>query len=102
MDTKIDAAGSKELLDRLSNIRESGAEDISYKRAREALTEALTCHVGTERTTTRPLDVVNQKLDELKLKRKGIIEERERLLEAYEKLNRLVSFKSPLKRESTH
>ncbi|NLP13118.1 MAG: AAA family ATPase [Clostridium sp.] len=98
MDTKIDAAGSKELLDRLSNIRESGAEDISYKRAREALTEALTCHVGTERTTTRPLDVVNQKLDELKLKRKGIIEERERLLEAYEKLNRLVSFKKSLEK----
>jgi DNA repair exonuclease SbcCD ATPase subunit len=96
MDTKIDAAGSKELLDRLSNIRESGAENVSYKRAREALTEALTFHVGTERTTTRPLDVVNQKLDGLNLRRKGIIEERERLLEAYEKLNGLLRFKKSL------
>lgn len=96
MDTKIDTMGSKELLDKLSNIRESGAEDVSYKRAREALMEALTGYVGTERTTTRPLDVVNQKLNELKLKREGIIGERERLLEAYKKLNELLCFKKSL------
>ena len=63
--TRIDTSASKDLIDRISNIRQSGAEDISYKNANAALREALKSQVGTDRSYTRPLDIINERLEEL-------------------------------------
>lgn len=89
MDTRIDAAGSRELVDKLTNIRETGSEEISLKRAREALKDSLINYVGTERSTTRPLDIVNLKLNELWQKKKYLIEEKEKIFDIEEKVRRL-------------
>ncbi len=75
--TKIDTASSKELIDRISNICQSGYEDISYKKAHTALKEALKSQVGTERSFTRPLDIINRRLSELWLIQKKLNEEEE-------------------------
>ena len=45
MNVRLDAEGRKELAGRLSNICESGFEDISYKKAKEVLKEALISYV---------------------------------------------------------
>jgi len=37
MDTKVDASGGRELVDKLANIRETGSEEVSLKKARELL-----------------------------------------------------------------
>jgi len=54
MDTKVDASGGRELVDKLANIRETGSEEVSLKKAREALKDSLINYVGTDRSTTRP------------------------------------------------
>ena len=74
---RIDNSASKDLIDRISNIKQSGSEDISYKKADTALKEALKQQVGTDRSYTRPLDIINKRLEELN-KAKLLIQERNR------------------------
>jgi len=80
--TRIDTSASKDLIDRISNIRQSGSEDISYKKADAALKEALKQQVGTERSYTRPLDIINKRLGELNETKTRIKDENKSLLEA--------------------
>ncbi len=89
--TKIDTASSKELIDRISNICQSGYEDISYKKAHTALKEALKSQVGTERSFTRPLDIINRRLSELWLVQKKLNEEEESQAAAKSELMRVDS-----------
>ncbi|PYG89024.1 AAA domain-containing protein [Ruminiclostridium sufflavum DSM 19573] len=79
---RLDTSGSKDLIDRISNIRESGSEDISYQKAEEALKEALKQQVGTDRSYTRPLDIINKRLEELNEGRLLIQEKNRSILEA--------------------
>ncbi len=87
METRIDEDGSKELLNRLTNVMESGFEDISYRRAEEALKEALKTEIGTGKTTTRPLDKINSRLEELLALKSEINQKRHSLFETEQELN---------------
>jgi len=89
--TRIDNSTSKDLIDRISNIRQSGSEDISYKRANTALKEALKQQVGTDRSYTRPLDLINKRLEELNTTQIRIQEENRSLLDARAKQEELAS-----------
>lgn len=89
--TRIDGTSSKDLIERISNIGQSGYEDISYKKAHMALKEALKSQVGTGRSYTRPLDLIDRRLEELyliesqvkdKARRKWEMENRLKELEA--------------------
>lgn len=80
--TRLDAPASKDLLERISNIRQSGFEDISYNRAAAALKNALKEQVGTDRSYTRPLDIINQRLEELYTAKKNLLENLKNLSEA--------------------
>ncbi|HEY5584448.1 MAG TPA: AAA family ATPase [Ruminiclostridium sp.] len=90
MGTRIDNSASKDLIDRISNIRQSGAEDISYNKANAALKEALKQQVGTDRSYTRPLDIINTRLDELNTTKNTIQDENKNLLDARIKQEDLV------------
>lgn len=74
MATKINTCDSKEVLDSLSNIYETGFEDVSYTGACEAIKEAMKRNVGTDKTSTRPLDKINSRLDKLNTKRMSLLE----------------------------
>jgi hypothetical protein len=76
MELKINEDGSKELLSRLANVSQTGFEDVSFKRAQEALKEALKESVGTDKTSTRPLDRVVERLEELDALKKNLIKRR--------------------------
>ncbi len=89
MGTRIDNSASKDLLDRISNIRQSGWEDISFKNANAALKEALKQQVGTDRSYTRPLDLINKRLGELSLLKTKMQEENKSLIESREKQKEL-------------
>jgi len=69
MDTKVDASGGRELVDKLA-ISERQARRKFPLKGKEALKDSLINYVGTDRSTTRPLDMVNLKLAELE-ERKG-------------------------------
>ncbi len=84
MGTRIDTSTSKDLVDRISNIQQSGFEDISYIKAQNALKEALKRQVGTDRSYTRPLDVINRRLTELQEKKVNLLNDERRLNELKE------------------
>lgn len=80
--TRIDNSDSKDLIDRISNMRQSGSEEISFKKANAALKEALKQQVGTDRSYTRPLDIINKRLGELNNSITIMQDENKKLLEA--------------------
>ncbi len=80
--SRLDNSASKDLIDRISNLRESGAEDVSFKKADVALRETLKQQVGTDRSSTRPLDIISKRLEELKKVRLKIQLRNERLAAA--------------------
>jgi uncharacterized protein YhaN len=79
LSSRLDSMGSKELISRLINANQTGFEDISFKNAQKALKEALIKNIGTERTSTRPLDKVNIRLAELKSLRGSLLDKRNSL-----------------------
>jgi len=80
MESRIDEDAGKELVGRLVNVSQTGFEDVSFRNAQKALKEALKSNVGTGRTSTRPLDKVAERLEELESLKKGLIKKREDLL----------------------
>jgi DNA repair exonuclease SbcCD ATPase subunit len=60
----VDSEGKKVLAERMMNIRQSGDEEVSYRKAVKALKEAQLSYVGSERSTTRPLNIVSSRLDQ--------------------------------------
>lgn len=89
MGTRIDNSSSKDLIDRISNIRQSGSEEVSYNKANAALKEALKQQVGTDRSYTRPLDLINKRLSELNTAKIRIQDENKNLIEAHIKQEEL-------------
>lgn len=103
MSTRFNAGESKEVLERLSNISETGFEEVSFKTAHDAIKEALKNYVGTDKTSTRPLDVINSKLKELNIRKESLIEGREaqfsiesEIMSLKEVINSLIQEKSVL------
>lgn len=64
MGSRLDLPASKDLLERISNLSEIG-EEISVKNTYNILKEALIRQVGTDRSYTRPLDIINERLGAL-------------------------------------
>lgn len=81
MQCAIDDNGRKALVEKLSNLATTGSEELSLTRAVEGLESALLEYVGTERSTTRPLDLVNARLSELEIIKNELIELNDKYLD---------------------
>ncbi|HHV96328.1 MAG TPA: AAA family ATPase [Clostridiaceae bacterium] len=90
MDVKVEGNGKQEVLSKLINISESGFDNISFKRAEKALKDALLTYVGTEKSSSRPLDKINDRLKELRDELKELENKRSMILEIEEKLRNSV------------
>ncbi len=101
MSTRFNTGESKEVIERLSNISETGFEDVSFKVACDAIKEALRNYVGTEKTSIRPLDVINSKLSELNIKKQSLIKGREVLFSIESEMTGLTSMKNSLIEEKS-
>ena len=77
METRLGQDSVLELQNRLINISQTGYEDVSYKKAEEALKEALKNYVGTDKTKTRPLDKINERINELNVLKKDLLNKKE-------------------------
>lgn len=88
MQTAMDPDGARIILEKLANLSATGSEDQSLGRALEALENALLERVGTERSTTRPLDRVVARLEELERLKADWLERHERYLDAWAMLRR--------------
>ncbi|MEG6614649.1 AAA family ATPase [Pseudoclostridium thermosuccinogenes] len=96
MESRIGDDGVGELVNRLINVGQTGFEDMSLNKAKEALKEALKIHVGTGKTTTRPLDKVNARLEELEALKQDITKKRESLFQVEAELKGLQEKKAML------
>jgi len=101
MSTRIDNGGKKEILDSIANIFETGSEDISFINAREAIKEALKKYVGTEKTSTRPLDIINSRLAQLNANKEKLLKSKESLFSVEEEIAYLNNKKSKLEELKT-
>ncbi len=72
MQSAVNNEGRKVLAERLINLKHSGDEQVSLKRAVNALKQAQITFVGSSRSTNRPINQLNIQLqDELSKERKA-------------------------------
>jgi DNA repair exonuclease SbcCD ATPase subunit len=89
LQTPVNAEGRKILAERLLNLRESADEEISLRRAMKALKEAQLSQVGSDRTTTRPLNLVEARLEDAVREEKELNRLHESRMELFSELDRL-------------
>ena len=58
----VNQAGRKILAEHLVNLKESGDEKVSFQTAVNALKQAQLTYVGSDRSTTRPINLLNTQL----------------------------------------
>lgn len=89
MRSALNAEDRKIVSERLINLRQSGDEEISVRRAIKALKEAQLSHVGSERTTTRPLNLLEARLADAMRREQELTELHESRLDLFIGLERL-------------
>lgn len=102
LETRLDASGSLELKNRLSNIAQTGFEDISYGRAEKALREALKACSGSVRAAGRGADSLEQRLKCLAEERVRACEKRDRFLSNEKRLKELEEARDRLLKEKEY
>lgn len=74
----LDGKEKMALTQKIANILTSGEENISYKKAIEKLNKDLIENIGTERTVGRPINIVQEKLERIQEKKRGLSYKEER------------------------
>ena len=89
--TKLDSKQQNILIQKITNLVSTGNDNISYQKAKEKINKKLVEEIGSERTTNRPINILNSKIKELdektnKIKEyKIILEENEKNKKRIEK-----------------
>lgn len=85
----LDAEDRKIVAERLINLQQSGDEAISVRRAIKALKDAQLSHIGSERTTTRPLNLLEAQLADAMRNEQELMELHESKLNLFIELEQL-------------
>jgi len=83
------------LSEKLANVSNTGFDDVSYSRAREAIENAIKNCAGTDKTSKKPLDRVRKSLQECEERKNAILEmlaEKKQLEQEYEKLKQHIEY----------
>lgn len=99
MQSIINNDGKKVIAERLTNIKQTGDEEVSFRKAMDALKEAQMSYVGSERTTTRPLNIINLRLEEAIGEEKEYIRLHESSMDMFLELEQLKKRETDLKNE---
>lgn len=65
-EVKLDKATQNTLIQKLTNLISSGDDNISYKKVIDKLNKQLIEEVGTDRSQGRPINIVEEKINQLK------------------------------------
>ena len=68
----LDDNGQEQLTQKITNLLSSGDDNISYKKIMDNLNKKLIQDVGTDRTTGRPINEINEKINEIKNKKDNL------------------------------
>ena len=71
-EVKIDKNMQNVLIQKISNVVRTGEDNISYKKAIEKINKKQLEEVGTERTKEKPINIIMQKIKEVKNKIKEL------------------------------
>ena len=97
---RLDSEGESLLTDRITNIIETGNENISYIQAVKTLEKAMVEEVGTERTSERPINRIREKIKRLGKERAACAKILENTRALEEELVALKKLESGLKIET--
>lgn len=75
---QIDNIGRKSVIQKLTNMIQSGDESTSYDKTKQKLQKKLLEEVGTERTQNKPLNAITREINLLEEKKQNLILNKER------------------------
>lgn len=87
---KLDKIEQNGLIQKITNLISSGDDSISFKKSIEKLNKKLIEEVGTNRTTDRPINIIEEKIKNLKENTNNIEELNKTLVEIDESKNKLI------------
>ncbi len=96
LNTNPGVKGGAGIMEKLSNASLAFDEEVSLNRACEALNDAVREHVGTEKTKTKPLDKVKERIFELELRKGKLLSGRQHVLELESRLKEISDRKKAL------
>jgi len=71
---KIEKNGQNVLIQKVSNIISSGDENVSFKKTLEKINKLQLEQVGSDRSSQKPINIVNDKIKELQYKKEELEE----------------------------
>ena len=72
---KLNQVSQNNIIQKISNLISSGDDNISFKKVSEKLNKRQNEEVGTERTSQRPINIVDNKINELLNEKKDFLKE---------------------------
>ena len=87
---KLDKIEQNNLIQKITNLISTGDDNISFKKSMEKLNKKLIEEVGTNRTTDRPINIIEEKIKKIKENTNNIEELNEKLLNIEENQNKLI------------
>lgn len=82
---EIDDSGRKSVIQKLTNMIQSGDETISYDKAKQKLQKKLLDEIGSDRTQNKPLNVTMREINLLEDKKANLVRNREKQMVILEK-----------------
>ena len=73
-ETKLDNKQQNVLIQKITNLVSTGSDNISYQKAKEKINKKLVEEIGSDRTTNRPINILNDKIKKLNEKTNKIKE----------------------------
>ena len=88
-ETKLDNKQQNVLIQKITNLVSTGSDNISYQKAKEKINKKLVEEIGSDRTTNRPINILNDKIKKLNEKENKIEEYKNILKENSENKKRI-------------
>ncbi len=78
-ETRLEKSSQKSLIQKITNLLSTGSDNISYKSAIEKINKRIVEEVGTERTSGRPINLVEEKIEAIENKKRNIEKNKEEI-----------------------
>lgn len=85
----IESSSQKALVQKLTNLIETGEEEVSYGKTKSKLEKIILEEIGTERTQNKPKNIVRKEIEKNELEKQQLEKNRQRYEELTEKIAQL-------------
>lgn len=87
--TSVELTSQKSIMQKLTNMLQSGQENISFEKIKAKLQKKILDEIGTERSHNKPINVVNREISEKEQNISRLLNNRERKNYLEENLNEI-------------